>query len=132
MAFKVLKLNKHFWMIWAEQRAQEVERGAAQATEKTAARRRVAAEGVAAFGYLGLAEGAAALAPTAGLLERCAAELAQRQRQSWLWDSQAAQLRPGRSTWRTRSSGLSRAARGEVSGVGRVVDGKCAARDSGG
>ena len=52
----------------AGQRAQEVERGAAQAIEETAA---VAAEegevAVAAFGYLGgLAEGAAALAPTAG------------------------------------------------------------------
>ena len=53
---------------------QEVERGAAQAIEKTAAvaaeegEVAVAAEGVGgAFGYLGgLAEGAAALAPTAG------------------------------------------------------------------
>ena len=58
----------------AEQRAQEVERGAAQAVEETAAvaaeegEVAVAAEGVGgAFGYLGgLAEGAAALAPTAG------------------------------------------------------------------
>ena len=56
------------------QRAQEVERGAAQAIEETAAvaaeegEVAVAAEGVGgAFGYLGgLAEGAAALAPTAG------------------------------------------------------------------
>ena len=55
------------------QRAQEVERGAAQAVEETAAvaaeegEVAVAAEGVGgAFGYLGgLAEGAAALAPTA-------------------------------------------------------------------
>ena len=58
----------------AGQRAQEVERGAAQAIEETAAvaaeegEVAVAAEGVGgAFGYLGgLAEGAAALAPTAG------------------------------------------------------------------
>ena len=58
----------------AGQRAQEVERGAAQAIKKTAAvaaeegEVAVAAEGVGgAFGYLGgLAEGAAALAPTAG------------------------------------------------------------------
>ena len=56
----------------AGQRAQEVERGAAQAVEETAAAEEgevaVAAEGVGgAFGYLGgLAEGAAALAPTAG------------------------------------------------------------------
>ena len=58
----------------AGQRAQEVERGAAQAVEETAAvaaeagKVAVAAEGVGgAFGYLaGLAEGAAALAPTAG------------------------------------------------------------------
>ena len=62
----------------AGQRAQEVERGAAQAIEETAAVAAeegevaegvaVAAEGVGgAFGYLGgLAEGAAALAPTAG------------------------------------------------------------------
>ena len=58
----------------AGQRAQEVERGAAQAVEETAAvaaeagEVAVAAEGVGgAFGYLGgLAEGAAALAPTAG------------------------------------------------------------------
>ena len=62
----------------AAQRAQEVERGAAQAIEETAAVAAeegevaegvaVAAEGVGgAFGYLGgLAEGAAALAPTAG------------------------------------------------------------------
>ena len=54
------------------------------------------AEGVGgAFGYLGgLAEGAAALAPTAGrLLERWLPrrELAQRQRQGWPWDLQAAQ-----------------------------------------
>ena len=56
----------------AGQRAQEVERGAAQAVEETAAvaaeegEVAVAAEGVGgAFGYLGgLAEGAAALAPT--------------------------------------------------------------------
>ena len=56
------------------QRAQEAERGAAQAIEETAAAAAeegevaVAAEGVGgAFGYLGgLAEGAAALAPTAG------------------------------------------------------------------
>ena len=58
----------------AGQRAQEVERGAAQAIEETAAvaaeegEVAVAAKGVGgAFGYLGgLAEGAAALAPTAG------------------------------------------------------------------
>ena len=58
----------------AGERAQEVERGAAQAVEETAAvaaeegEVAVAAEGVGgAFGYLGgLAEGAAALAPTAG------------------------------------------------------------------
>ena len=58
----------------AGQRAQEVERGAAQAVQETAAvaaeegEVAVAAEGVGgAFGYLdGLAEGAAALAPTAG------------------------------------------------------------------
>ena len=58
----------------AGQRAQEVERGAAQAIEETAAvaaeegEVAVAGEGVGgAFGYLGgLAEGAAALAPTAG------------------------------------------------------------------
>ena len=58
----------------AGQRAQEVERGAAQAIEETAAAAAeegevaVAAEGVGgAFGDLGgLAEGAAALAPTAG------------------------------------------------------------------
>ena len=58
----------------AGQRAQEVERGTAQAIEETAAvaaeegEVAVAAEGVGgAFGYLGgLAEGAAALAPTAG------------------------------------------------------------------
>ena len=58
----------------AGQRAQEVERGAAQAIEETAAvaaeegEVAVAAEGVGgAFAYLvGLAEGAAALAPTAG------------------------------------------------------------------
>ena len=57
----------------AGQRAQEVERGAAQAIEETAAVAAeegvaVAVEGVGgAFGYLGgLAEGAAALAPTAG------------------------------------------------------------------
>ena len=58
----------------AGQRAQEVERGAAQAIEETAAvaaeegEAAAAAEGVGgAFGYLGsLAEGAAALAPTAG------------------------------------------------------------------
>ena len=57
----------------AGQRAREVERGAAQAIEDTAAvaaeeGEAVAAEGVGgAFGYLeGLAEGAAALAPTAG------------------------------------------------------------------
>ena len=58
----------------AGQRAQEVERAAAQAIEETAAvaaeegEVAVAAEGVGgAFGYLGgLAEGAAALAPTAG------------------------------------------------------------------
>ena len=45
-----------------------VERGAAQAIEETAAAAAAAAEGVGgAFGYLGsLAEGAAALAPTAG------------------------------------------------------------------
>ena len=63
----------------AGQRAQEVERGAAQALEETAAvtaeegEVAVAVEGVGgAFGYLGgLAEGAAALAPTAArLLER--------------------------------------------------------------
>ena len=57
----------------AGQRAQEVERGAAQAVEETAVAAEegevaVAAEGAGgAFGYLGgLAEGAAALAPTAG------------------------------------------------------------------
>ena len=58
----------------AGQRAQEVERGAAQAIEETATvaveegEAAAAAEGVGgAFGYLGgLAEGAAALAPTAG------------------------------------------------------------------
>ena len=58
----------------AGQRAQEVERGAAQGVEETAAvaaeegEVAVAAEGVGgAFGYLGgLAEGAAALAPTVG------------------------------------------------------------------
>ena len=58
----------------AGQRAQEAERGAAQAIEETAAvaaeegEVAVASEGVGgAFGYLGgLAEGAAALAPTAG------------------------------------------------------------------
>ena len=58
----------------AGQRAQEVERGAAQAIQETAAvaaeegEVAVAAEGVGgAFGYLGgLAEGAAALAPTVG------------------------------------------------------------------
>ena len=58
----------------AGQRAQEAERGAAQAIEETVAvaaeegEVAVAAEGVGgAFGYLGgLAEGAAALAPTAG------------------------------------------------------------------
>ena len=58
----------------AGQRAQEVERGAAQAIEETEAvaaeegEAAAAAEGVGgAFGYLGsLAEGAAALAPTAG------------------------------------------------------------------
>ena len=78
-----------------------MERGAAQAIEETAAvaveegEVAVAAEGVGgAFGYLGLAEGAAALAPTAGevagaMLPR--RELAQRQRQGWPWDSQAAQ-----------------------------------------
>ena len=63
----------------AGQRAQEVERGAAQAIEETAAvaaeegEVAVAAEGVGgAFGYLGgLAEGAAALAPTAGEVRSC-------------------------------------------------------------
>ena len=85
------------------QRAQEVERGAAQAIEETAAvaaeegEVAVAAEGVrGAFEYLGgLAEGAAALAPTAGEVAGAMAarrELAQRQRPGWPWDSQAAQL----------------------------------------
>ena len=48
--------------------AQEVERGAAQAVAAEEGEVAVAAEGVGgAFGYLGgLAEGAAALAPTAG------------------------------------------------------------------
>ena len=108
------------------QRAQEVERGAAQAIEETAAvaaeegEVAVAAEGVGgAFGYLGgLAEGAAALAPTAGEVAGAMVprrESAQRRRLGWPWDSQAAQptawpaARAG--CWRTRSSGLSRAAR---------------------
>ena len=68
----------------AGQRAQEVERGAAQAVEETAAvaaeegEVAVAAEGVGgAFGYLGgLAEGAAALAPTAGVGAAATAGLA--------------------------------------------------------
>ena len=111
----------------AGQRAQEVERGAAQAIEETAAvaaeegEVAVAAEGVGGvFGYLGgLAEGAAALAPTAGEVAGAMAATAgvgaARQRQGWPWDSQAAQptawpaARAG--CWRTRSSGLSRAAR---------------------
>ena len=104
----------------AEQRTQEVERGAAQAIEETAAvaaeegEVAVAAEGVGgAFGYLG----GLAVAPTAGEVAGAMPrrELAQRQRQGWPWDSQAAQptawpaARAG--CWRTRSSGLSRAAR---------------------
>ena len=109
----------------AGQRAQEVERGA-EAIEETAAvaaeegEVAVAAEGVGgAFGYLGgLAEGAAALAPTAGevagrwLARR---ESARRQRRGWPWALRAAQptgwraARDGSS--RTRSSGPSRAAR---------------------
>ena len=51
----------------AGQRAQEVERGAAQAVEETAAVAAEEGEVDVAFGYLGgLAEGAAALAPTVG------------------------------------------------------------------
>ena len=110
----------------AGQRAQEVECGAAQAVEETAAvaaeegKVAVGAEGVGgAFGYLGgLAEGAAALAPTAGEVAGTlagAAELARRQRRGWPWASQAAQPTASRvaraGCWRTRSSGPSRAAR---------------------
>ena len=107
----------------AGQRAQEVERGA-EAVEETAAvaaeEGKVAVEGVGgAFGYLGgLAEGAAALAPTAArLLERWPArrELARRQRRGWPWALRAAQPTAWRAAragcWRTRSSGPSRAAR---------------------
>ena len=102
----------------AGQRAQEVERGA-QAVEETAAvaaeegEVAVAAEGVGgAFGYLGgLAEGAAALAPTAGevagtLVAR--PELARRQRRGWPWALRAAQPTASHAAragcWRTRSS----------------------------
>ena len=103
--------------------AQEVERGA-EAIEETAVAAEegevaVAAEGVGgAFGYLGgLAEGAAALAPTAGEVAGTLArrELARRQRRGWPWALRAAQptalcaARAG--CWRTRSSGPSRAAR---------------------
>ena len=78
----------------------------------------VAAEGVGgAFGYLGgLAEGAAALAPTTGeVAGTLAGALARRQRRGWPWALRAAQptaLRAARAgCWRTRSSGPSRAAR---------------------
>ena len=105
----------------AGQRAQEVEHGA-EAIEQTAAvaaeegEVAVAAEGVGgAFGYLGgLAEGAAALAPTA---ERWPArrESARRQRRGWPLALRAAQptaLRAARAgSSRTRSSGPSKAAR---------------------
>ena len=107
----------------AGQRAQEVERGAAQAIEETAA---VAAEeggweGVGgAFGYLGgLAEGAAASAPTAGEVAGAMAATA------GVGATATAGLAVGLAggaaytawpaaragCWRTRSSGLSRAAR---------------------
>ena len=108
----------------AGQRTQEVERGAAQAVEETAAvaaeegEVAVAAEGVGgAFGYLGgLAEGAAALAPTAGEVAWLARrELARRQRRGWPLGLQAAQPTASHAAragcWRTRSSGPSRAAR---------------------
>ena len=93
----------------AGQRAQEAERGATQAVEETAAvaaeegEGAVAAEGVGgAFGYLGgLAEGAAALAPTAGEVAGTLAGAA--------GVGAAATARAG--CWRTRSSGPSRAAR---------------------
>ena len=102
----------------AGQRAQEVQRGAAQAIEETAAvaaeegEVAVAAEGVGgAFGYLG------GLARRERLLERWLPRRGWRswQRRGWPWDLQAAQptawpaARAG--CWRTRSSGLSRAAR---------------------
>ena len=100
----------------AGQRAQEVERGAAQAMEGEVA---VAAEGVGgAFGYLGgLAEGAAALAPTVGEVAGAMAAMAGvgAPATAGLAVGLAAQLTAWLAAragcWRTRSSGLSRAAR---------------------
>ena len=69
-------------------------------------------EGVGgAFGYLrGLGEGAAALAPTAGEVAGAMAATTgvAAATEGWPWDSQA---RGTAGCWRTRSSGLSRAAR---------------------
>ena len=102
----------------AGQRAEAVEETAAVAAEEGEVA--VAAEGVGgAFGYLGgLAEGAAALAPTAGEVAGTlagAAGVAQRQRRGWPWALQTARptawLAARAGCWRTRSSGLSRAAR---------------------
>ena len=106
----------------AGQRAQEVERGA-EAVEETAA---VAAEegevAVAWAERLGtwtawLKEQPLWRPPRARLLERWLArrELARRQRRGWPWALRAAQLTAWLAAragcWRTRSSGLSRAAR---------------------
>ena len=97
----------------AGQRAQEVERGV-EAVEKTAAvaakegEVAVATEGVdGAFGYLGgLAEGAVALAPTAGEIAGTLAGAA------GVGAAQPTASRAARAgCWRTRSSGPSRAAR---------------------
>ena len=77
----------------------------------------VAAEGVGgAFGYLGgVAEGAAALAPTAGEVAGTlagAAGVGAAAMAGWPWASQAAQPTASRGTgWVLESSGPSRAAR---------------------
>ena len=110
----------------AGQRAQEVERGAAQAVEETAA---VAAEeGEVAVAARAWAEPSGTWGawrkeqqhwrpPRARLLERWLArrESARRQRLGWPWGSQAAQPTASRAaragSSRTRSSGPSRAAR---------------------
>ena len=102
--------------------AQAIEETAAVAAEEgeVAEGVAVAAEGVGgAFGYLGAwqKEQRPSHPRRERLLERWLPrrELAQRQRPGWPWDSQAAQLTAWLAAragfWRTRSSGLSRAAR---------------------
>ena len=103
----------------AGQRAQEVERGAAQAVEETAAGGRGCRCRRGRGGTWGAwqKEQQPWRQPRARLLERWLArrELARRQRRGWPWALRAAQPTASRAAragcWRTHSSGPSRAAR---------------------